>query len=167
MNWTIVNFYFINQHYKTLLNIKTSWITMYGLCWDEHILQSNIIYWHTLAIQPYIKEKVCVYKIKEEMEKEFLSSLSSHDIQLTLYNFIGCYWYDLWLYNLYSILLLFILTYPKCLFFCWCDANCRWHLNARSQTLHVRLSSIWEWRRQERERKDDKNVYWRLTTMWK
>lgn len=130
---------------------------MYGLCWDERILQSNIIYWHILAVEPYIKEKMCVHKIKEEMEEEFRPF--HHMIYSSRYIILSDpYLYDLWLNNLYSILLLFIPTYPKCLFFCWCDANCRWHLNARSQTLHVRLSSIWEWKRREWEREKKKMI---------
>lgn len=32
-------------------------------------------------------------------------------------------------------------SYPKCRFFCWCDANWRWQWKVLSQTLHVRDSS--------------------------
>lgn len=35
-----------------------------------------------------------------------------------------------------------VLTYPKCRFFCWCDASWRWQWKALSHTLHVKDSSV-------------------------
>lgn len=36
----------------------------------------------------------------------------------------------------------FLWTYPKCRFFCWCEASWRWQWNALSHTLHVSDSSV-------------------------
>lgn len=47
------------------------------------------------------------------------------------------------------------LAYPKCRFFCWCEASCRWQRKALSQTLHVNDSSAKE---KEQRRADKKPV---------
>lgn len=35
-----------------------------------------------------------------------------------------------------------IIAYPKCRFFCWWEASCRWQWKALSHTLHVSDSSV-------------------------
>lgn len=45
-------------------------------------------------------------------------------------------------------------AYPKCRFFCWCEASCRWQWKARSQTLQVSDSSAKEIRSMEKKWKN-------------
>lgn len=42
-----------------------------------------------------------------------------------------------------------MLTYPKCRFFCWCEASCLWQGKALSQTLHCASDSSGGERRED------------------
>lgn len=49
-----------------------------------------------------------------------------------------------------------MLTYPKCLFFCWWEASCRWQWKALSQTLQVNDSSVHNRRYRVKEENEQK-----------